>query len=259
MATLFDRLGDQFLTYYGSTQGVVRGLVVQENLGNSLPSRSLNVLDVGCGEGRDARWLASIGHTVTAIDPSDKMLTAARNNAKKSLSPEERVRLRFVQSDIAEAVRKFDRRSFDLITCHGVIMYQEDDERFVSQLAELMVPDGLISVLAKNSEALAYRSAAEGRYDEARKLLHQRSASVGRLKVNTRAHNVEELMSLLAGVGISTVDWFGVKVFGDGMTDAISSSELRLLLALERDASHLDPYRRSARLIHLVGRYTGGS
>lgn len=254
MVASFDQIGDQFLAYYTSTQGAVRERVVQHNLSGLLPDQSLSVLDVGCGEGRDARWLAGQGHTVTAIDPSEKMLIAARDQTKKSLAAKDRVRLRFIRCDTAGAVKKFDRHSFDLITCHGVIMYQDNDRHFVSQLAQLLAPGGLISILAKNAEALAYRPATEGRYSEARKLLRHRSASVGRLKVRTRAHSVEELASLFTGIGMCVVDWFGVKVFSDSMTSAVNRRELQSLLALESDASRTDPYRRAARLIHIVGR-----
>src|SRR4051812_42219868 len=38
----------------------------------------LRVLDVGAGTGRDAAALAALGHEVTAVDPSRKMLRLAR-------------------------------------------------------------------------------------------------------------------------------------------------------------------------------------
>ncbi|WP_299684714.1 class I SAM-dependent methyltransferase [uncultured Tateyamaria sp.] len=34
-----------------------------------LPDTPVKVLDVGTGSGRDAEWCASLGHTVTAVDP----------------------------------------------------------------------------------------------------------------------------------------------------------------------------------------------
>jgi hypothetical protein len=64
----------------------------------------------------------------------------------------------------------------------------------------------------------------------------------------------DELSHLFTKNGVSVVDWFGVKVFSDCMTTQLSPPSLRSLLALESEASRLDPYRRSARLVHVVGR-----
>ena len=38
-----------------------------------LPKRSAAVLDVGAGSGRDAAWIASLGHDVIAVEPSAAM------------------------------------------------------------------------------------------------------------------------------------------------------------------------------------------
>ena len=42
-----------------------------------LPQGPGNVLDVGAGSGRDAAWLASMGHDVVAVEPSVSMRAAA--------------------------------------------------------------------------------------------------------------------------------------------------------------------------------------
>jgi SAM-dependent methyltransferase len=148
VVALFDEVGDRFLSYYASAQGIVRERIVQENLRALLPQRRLDVLDVGCGEGRDAVWLTSLGHNVVAIDPSQTMLKAARVRAAQIPDPEKRLRLRILCCDAEEATSKFGEHSFDVVVCHGVIMYQDDDERFVSELARLLRPGGLLSLLA---------------------------------------------------------------------------------------------------------------
>jgi S-adenosylmethionine-dependent methyltransferase len=253
MSALFDHIGDQFLAYYDSTQGAVRGEVVRRNLESYLGNRRLNVLDVGCGEGRDALWLTKRGHTVTAIDPSASMLAAARL-AAKGLSRTERVRLRFLECDDEHAVRLLDSHSFDLVLCHGVIMYQDNAQRFVANISRLVAQGGTLSLVAKNAEALAYRSAAEGHFSEARQLIENKARSVGRLGVETSAHTVEALTSLLAKHRLSTVEWFGVKVFSDSLTGPVEWTSLDELIALEAAASRIDPYRRSARLLHMIAR-----
>jgi SAM-dependent methyltransferase len=253
MTALFDRIGRQFLTYYDSAQGAVRGEVVRTNLSSFLPKHPVNVLDVGCGEGLDALWLARQGYTVTAIDPSPTMLASARLAAKR-LTRNERLKLRLLECDDNGAVGLLDAHSFDLVVCHGVIMYQDDDASFLANLSSLLAPGGILSLVARNADALAYRPATEGDYGEARRLIEQRSLSAGRLGAVTRAHSMHMLRRLLARNHLTTVEWFGVKVFSDPLTETIEQAALDELVALENTASRVDPYRRSARLLHIVAR-----
>ena len=66
-------------------------------------------LDVGCGEGADAIWLASRGWTVTAIDVSDVAVSRARAAAELAGAAVEWV--------CGDALRTaFPARSFDLLS-----------------------------------------------------------------------------------------------------------------------------------------------
>ena len=181
------------------------------------------------------------------------MLAAARLAAKR-LSRTERVRLRFLECNDEHAIQLLDRHSFDLVLCHGVIMYQDDDQRFIANVSQMVARDGTLSLVAKNAEALAYRSAAEGHFSEARELIENKARSVGRLGVETSAHTVEALTSLLTRYRLSTVEWFGVKIFSDSLTGPVEPTSLEELVALEVAASRADPYRRSARLLHVIAR-----
>jgi protein-L-isoaspartate O-methyltransferase len=42
-----------------------------------LPGQPGLILDVGAGSGRDAAWLASLGHEVIAVEPSEQMRARA--------------------------------------------------------------------------------------------------------------------------------------------------------------------------------------
>lgn len=68
----------------------------------------LKVLDVGCGTGEIGLLLAEMGHQVTGIDLSEKMLALARSKAKSS-----RLKARFEPGD-AEALA-FGDESFDVV------------------------------------------------------------------------------------------------------------------------------------------------
>ena len=55
------------------------------------------VLDLGCGEGRNAIWLARRGWRVTAIDLSDVAIERARSRAER-----EELEIEWIRADIAE-------------------------------------------------------------------------------------------------------------------------------------------------------------
>ncbi|MGB3256766.1 MAG: class I SAM-dependent methyltransferase [Ornithinimicrobium sp.] len=67
------------------------------------------VLDVGCGEGADAIWLAQQGWTVTALDVSTVALERARAHAAVA-----EVDVQFVHSGLLDA--DFTTGSFDLVS-----------------------------------------------------------------------------------------------------------------------------------------------
>jgi 2-polyprenyl-3-methyl-5-hydroxy-6-metoxy-1,4-benzoquinol methylase len=252
MTALFDRVGDRFLGYYDSVQGAVRGEVIRRNL-DPYVADARSALDVGCGEGLDAIWLARQGLYVTAIDPSRKMLDAARD-AISLLPPEIRLRIRLLECDLRQARQLLHGQRFDLVACHGVMMYQSHDSRFVRYLSEVLEDDGKLSLVVKNGDALAYRAAASGQLTDARRLITDRQTSVGRLGVATKAHRLSSLVMTLGDHGLAIEDWFGVKVFSDTMTGPIEPGAMHDLIELEIVASRADPYRASGRLIHALAR-----
>ena len=67
---------------------VVRGFSIdrerrswQEHFTSILGSEPLDILDVGCGPGIVSMQLADLGHRMTSVDLSDRMLEYARENA----------------------------------------------------------------------------------------------------------------------------------------------------------------------------------
>lgn len=247
---LFDCLGSKFRTYYDTMQGVVRREVVQGNLARWIgASRRLNVLDVGCGEGWDATWLADLGHAVTGIDPSTTMLQMAEARRQR-LTLDCQRRLEFRVGDLDGFVRS-RRRSFDLVLAHGVIMYQDSDLTFLRAITNLVKPGGIVSLLTKNRMSLAYRAVAEGDLDAATRYLSQPAHSVGRLGVTTRGHEVNELIQRCESVGLKQLAWYGVKIFTDSFTND-RDENLPTVLELELSASSRDPYRQNGRLLHLI-------
>lgn len=96
------------------------------------PARAL---DVGCGEGADAVWLATRGWTVTALDPSGVALGRARAAAEAS-----GVLVEWVHAGLAEA--DLPSGGFDLVSVFYPALDLETAP--VERLASLVAPGGTL-------------------------------------------------------------------------------------------------------------------
>jgi SAM-dependent methyltransferase len=94
-------------------------------------------LDVGCGEGADAIWLARSGWTVTAIDVSDVALTRAREAADLVGAVVEWVRGDALQAPLPAG-------SFDLLSMQYPALPKAAGEAAVRKLLDTVRPGGLL-------------------------------------------------------------------------------------------------------------------
>jgi len=94
-------------------------------------------LDVGCGEGADAIWLARRGWTVTAIDVSDLALCRAREAAEPAGAAVE-----WVCGDALQTA--FPARSFDLVSMQYPALPKAAGEDVVRTLLDTVRPGGLL-------------------------------------------------------------------------------------------------------------------
>ena len=94
-------------------------------------------LDVGCGEGADAIWLASNGWTVTAIDISDVAVTRAREAAERA-----GVAVEWVHGDALHT--PFPAGSFDLVSMQYPALPKAGGEAAVRKLLDTVRPGGLL-------------------------------------------------------------------------------------------------------------------
>ena len=113
--------------------GRPNGRLVAEVAGLT-PGRAL---EVGCGEGADAIWLARRGWTVTAIDVSDLAVGRAREAAKLAGAVVE-----WVCGDALET--PFPARSFDLLSMQYPALPKAAGEAAVRILLDTVRPGGLL-------------------------------------------------------------------------------------------------------------------
>lgn len=101
-----------------------------------------HALDLGCGEGADACWLAERGWTVVAVDISDTALARATAAAEAQGLSE---RIEFVQHDLSDS---FPDGTFDLISAqflHSMIPF--DRPRLLKKAAGAVRPGGLLLIV----------------------------------------------------------------------------------------------------------------
>jgi SAM-dependent methyltransferase len=108
---------------------------VQRCLLNFVGDRRSRVLDVGCGTGRWLALLASSGHDVAGIDPSDQMLLRAQARVKADL-----------HHGTAEALPWPDAR-FDRIIYVNVLHHVADPPQALRESFRVLRPEGrLLSI-----------------------------------------------------------------------------------------------------------------
>ncbi len=97
-------------------------------------------LDLACGSGRHAVWLAERGWRVTGVDFSDVALDNARR-----LAGERGVEIEWVRADLRDYVP--EERAFDLVAVLYLQLPQAERRLVLSRAASALAPQGTLLVL----------------------------------------------------------------------------------------------------------------
>jgi S-adenosylmethionine-dependent methyltransferase len=243
----------------GFTRDVVRQELVTQQLAAHLPpvvagTRRARVLDVGCGQGTQAIRLARAGYDVVGVDVSEHLLGAAAEAlAREPTAVRDRMRLEPGELHQLGATDSPYRDQFDVVCCHGVVMYVPSLADAVTALAATARHDGIVSVLSRNRAGIAMRAGMASDWPGA--LAGFDAHEYGnRLEIEgARAYDPEELFRAFDASGLTVRAWYGVRLFTDHWRDGTPPEDFDVLLAAEAEAGKRDPYRRVAALTHTIG------
>jgi SAM-dependent methyltransferase len=110
-----------------------------------------SALEVGCGEGADAIWLARRGWHVTAVDVSSVALERAARYAAEA-GPEVAERIVWQRADIL--AWQPEPRQYDLVTAHFIHVPADEREPLHRRLAEGVRPGGTLLIVGHHPSDL---------------------------------------------------------------------------------------------------------
>jgi len=97
-----------------------------------------NILEIGCGTGKNTEWLIDISTHVLSIDFSEKMLEIARKKIKTE-------QVKFLQFDICKNWN-FSKDKFDLISFNLVLEHFENLEIIFEKAKNKLTKNGLLFI-----------------------------------------------------------------------------------------------------------------
>lgn len=234
----------------GLTRDVVRQELVSRQLLEHMPHPSLNVrvLDIGSGQGTQAIRLADLGYSVLGVEPSSELLEQAERSSRNSANP-----ARFLKGTLENFPAEAGT-GFDIVCCHGVLMYLAALEPAIAQLTALARPGGIVSLLTRNRPSIAMRAGMQKNWKEAIQDFDARYYK-NRLGISdVRADDPDEVIESLQRNQAEVIAWYGVRLFTDHWEDQPPPEDLDQLVEVEYQAGRREPYRRLASLTHVLAK-----
>lgn len=142
MQTSNSKFWHEALTRYATKNWVDKPTIFAEQITSYLP-KQVALLELGAGQGQDARYFARLGFQVTATDLIDTGLNTARQKAEK-----EGLLIDFFTLDLANPL-PFPDNSFEVVYSHLGLHYFGEAETFAlfREIHRVLKPKGILATL----------------------------------------------------------------------------------------------------------------
>ncbi len=147
-----------------------------------------NVLEIGCGTGKNTEWLLTKAKRITAVDLSEEMLA----KAKVKVNSEQ---VKFIQADI-DQTWMFANQTYDLVTFSLVLEHIENLEAVFQKVSAALKPGGFCYV--GELHPFKQYSGTKARFD----------TEAGRQIVDCYTHHISDFVKSaeIAGLVLATLD-----------------------------------------------------
>jgi 2-polyprenyl-3-methyl-5-hydroxy-6-metoxy-1,4-benzoquinol methylase len=183
-------------TFTNSAIGKAQREVVYSHLSKFLKNNiSKTILEINCGTGEDAIWLAKQNFQIVATDISEKMILIAKNKEKLP-------NLTFERLNINEIGKPFGDEKFDLIFSNfgGLnCLSKEELNLFFENVSNLVSEKGhlVLVIMPKNTLWESFYFLAKAKFSLAfRRKKESVIANVDGEKVNTFYYNPKDIVNL---------------------------------------------------------------
>ena len=146
---MFDE--QSFEEMYRATDALWSGRPNPQLVAEAAGLRPGTALDVGCGEGADAIWLAERGWQVTAVDFAATALERGATHAA-ARGDEVAGRIRWVRADVTQ---EQPGERFDLVSAQFMHLPPEERRELFARLADAVRPGGTLLVVGHDFSDVA--------------------------------------------------------------------------------------------------------
>ena len=237
---------------YDSPKGQLRLAVLERDFNelgifSTKSNQSLEILDVGAGQGQFALQLASQGHQLTLTDVSQEMLERAQmaaNTLALNYLP------CFEVIDLWSLAKRNNQAQYDVVMCHAVLEWLEEPLLAIDALSRLVKPGGYLSLLFYNVHGLVFKNLLRANYKKviAKDVRGQKGSLT---PINPQ--NPDDIIAQLLLNGMKVRCHSGVRVFHDYIFNREDRSrDPEKMQALELDLSRKEPYRGLGRYVHVM-------
>jgi S-adenosylmethionine-dependent methyltransferase len=251
-----------------SVRNVVRQEMISRQLGKHLRTVCARVLDVGAGQGTQSIRLARAGHQVLAVEPDPGMrgvfLTAL---GAEPAEVQDRVTLR--EGSVGSLAAVTGGEIYDAVLVLGVLMYLQDSEPVIAEVAAHVAPAGLLALAARTTTSAVWRPAARQDWQGALETLDEYDSAlaegrdmryINEIGAPARADDIDALTTCATAYGLVLENWYGVRIAIDMQeldpAPPYDPQQLAALLDVEERLGATDPYRQLGQLAHLILRKT---